>query len=193
MAKKSKHSEYESPRWQKLRLEAMNRDVWKCVNCGDNDSQLHVHHKRYAGRCWESTLEDLQTLCRQCHENLGHHPKGGVWWSEDRDSSSDVICIEHCPHCGCGTFKDKGYTYKCIKCGWSPPFEFPCNLLFDYEQSDVSSDVPFSDIITELKELLPNESHSVVDLAFSSDATAEDEARLLDLMVHEGRRIRGSP
>ena len=58
------------PRWQKKRLEVMERDGWKCSNCGDKESQLQVHHRYYIyGRFpWEYPGFCFQTLCRECHE-----------------------------------------------------------------------------------------------------------------------------
>lgn len=58
------------PRWQKRRLEAMQRDHFKCRQCGDDSSTLHVHHTYYvSGRePWQYPIGTLQTLCRDCHE-----------------------------------------------------------------------------------------------------------------------------
>ena len=58
------------PRWQKKRLEIFERDDWKCRNCGDTTSTLHVHHRRYAkGRDpWDYDERELVTLCEECHE-----------------------------------------------------------------------------------------------------------------------------
>ena len=41
----------------------------ECGNCGDSESQLHVHHTRYvAGRkVWDYSDEELQVLCEACH------------------------------------------------------------------------------------------------------------------------------
>lgn len=63
-------SQYKSPQWQKKRLEAMEAAGFICRICGDNDSQLHVHHKRYVkGRkIWEYDLSELSVLCETCHE-----------------------------------------------------------------------------------------------------------------------------
>lgn len=102
---------YSDPRWQKLRLEVMQRDGWKCVACGDDKSELHVHHMHYFGELWETPMDNLQTLCRCCHEALGPHPKGGVWWSPGGGFS---WC--HCPICGSRSFKDKGSYEKCMDC-----------------------------------------------------------------------------
>jgi hypothetical protein len=35
------------PRWQKKRLEILERDGWKCMACGDKEKTLHVHHIFY--------------------------------------------------------------------------------------------------------------------------------------------------
>lgn len=72
------------PRWQKRRLEVMQRDGWRCVACGDSQSPLNVHHKRYLrGKPpWASPDADLETRCETCHE--GTHGLRGVtiWWDD---------------------------------------------------------------------------------------------------------------
>ena len=55
------------PRWQKKRLEIMNRDYFKCVHCNDEKTTLNVHHKKYTGEPWEAPNEDLETVCEDCH------------------------------------------------------------------------------------------------------------------------------
>jgi hypothetical protein len=56
------------PRWQRKRLEVMDRDGWACLCCGDNASMLHVHHKEYHGNPWDACMDSLETLCEKCHE-----------------------------------------------------------------------------------------------------------------------------
>lgn len=58
------------PRWQKMRLEILNRDEWTCAICGDNETTLNVHHRWYerGKEPWESPAEALVTLCEVCHE-----------------------------------------------------------------------------------------------------------------------------
>jgi 5-methylcytosine-specific restriction endonuclease McrA len=58
------------PRWQRKRLEIMNRDGWKCVKCGDGTREQQVDHLYYErGRDpWDYPSEALQTLCYICHE-----------------------------------------------------------------------------------------------------------------------------
>src|SRR5205085_12374091 len=58
------------PRWQKKRLEVMNRDNFTCRMCGDDKSHLNVHHLYYAesGNPWDVHESALLTLCETCHE-----------------------------------------------------------------------------------------------------------------------------
>ena len=56
------------PRWQKKRLQILERDNWACVKCTDKESTLCVHHLKYHGNPWESDNKDLVTLCEDCHE-----------------------------------------------------------------------------------------------------------------------------
>ena len=57
------------PRWQKMRLEIMDRDGFKCTQCDDAKSTLNVHHAYYIkGRYpWEYPEWSLRTLCEECH------------------------------------------------------------------------------------------------------------------------------
>lgn len=57
------------PRWQKKRLEILNRDEFACRFCYDTKSTLHVHHLQYSGEPWEAKSEHLITLCEDCHES----------------------------------------------------------------------------------------------------------------------------
>lgn len=55
------------PRWIEKRNEILKRDKWKCTECGRDDGELNVHHKKYTGEPWEAPNEDLTTLCLTCH------------------------------------------------------------------------------------------------------------------------------
>ena len=59
------------PRWQKRRLEILNRDNWTCQICGAKDKMLHVHHTCYekGKKPWEYPDKILITLCEECHKN----------------------------------------------------------------------------------------------------------------------------
>lgn len=60
----------QDPRWQKKRLEILERDGFACVNCGSERQTLHVHHSYYAKGVdpWDADGEHLRTLCESCHE-----------------------------------------------------------------------------------------------------------------------------
>lgn len=67
---KQKYSEQiKSPKWQKRRLDILNRDNFTCQICGCKDKTLHVHHTIYIpGRnIWEYEDNQLVTLCEDCH------------------------------------------------------------------------------------------------------------------------------
>lgn len=78
---KDRRSQYagklRDPRWQKLRLEVMQRDDWSCQICRDKTKTLNVHHRWYepSQEPWEATSEQLVTLCEDCHEkeSKGRH------------------------------------------------------------------------------------------------------------------------
>lgn len=57
------------PRWQKKRLEVLERDDFTCLLCGDTETELHIHHEEYSksGNPWDASLNDLATYCKHCH------------------------------------------------------------------------------------------------------------------------------
>lgn len=63
-------AKYKDPRWQKMRLEVLNRDGFKCQMCGSAEKTLHVHHLSYSGidNPWDIHPNLLITLCVECHE-----------------------------------------------------------------------------------------------------------------------------
>lgn len=60
----------QDPRWQRRRLEIMERDGFACVNCESEDRTLNVHHKLYRSGAmpWEYEDDVLETLCGPCHK-----------------------------------------------------------------------------------------------------------------------------
>lgn len=61
------------PRWQKRRLDILNRDAFTCIACGNTKETLHVHHKYYIQHRdpWDYPDFALITLCKDCHTFLG--------------------------------------------------------------------------------------------------------------------------
>lgn len=71
MQKKSTYAEkLKDPRWQKKRLEILQRDEWACQKCFDSESTLVVHHRLYFPNAepWDYPDDLLITLCENCHE-----------------------------------------------------------------------------------------------------------------------------
>jgi hypothetical protein len=72
---KTTNNEYfeklKDPRWQKKRLEILERDGFTCRICNDTKSTLHIHHIIYfkESEPWEYDDKYLITLCKTCHEN----------------------------------------------------------------------------------------------------------------------------
>lgn len=58
------------PRWQKKRLEILQRDNFKCRICNDGVNTLHVHHLSYNKDPWDVLPNQLLTLCDSCHEKI---------------------------------------------------------------------------------------------------------------------------
>jgi hypothetical protein len=56
-----------SPKWQKKRLQILERDNWQCQYCKDTETQLQVHHLKYTKEPWDANKEDLITTCSDCH------------------------------------------------------------------------------------------------------------------------------
>lgn len=57
------------PRWQKMRLEVMQRDKFQCRVCNNAEKTLNVHHRFYTKGAapWEYEPSALVTLCEDCH------------------------------------------------------------------------------------------------------------------------------
>lgn len=60
------------PRWQKKRLEVMERDQFMCRKCRARDKTLNVHHLAYkkGKNPWEYEDDLLLTVCEDCHAQI---------------------------------------------------------------------------------------------------------------------------
>lgn len=72
-----------SPKWQKKRLDIMNRDSFQCVYCHDKETILNVHHDHYKGNPWEAGDDKLKTVCEHCHQYVCHN-----------DDVIDILTVE---------------------------------------------------------------------------------------------------
>jgi len=68
---------FKDPRWQKKRLEILDRDNFKCqsIYCPQEDDPpptVHVHHLMYLKDRdpWDYNNAFLITLCNECHERV---------------------------------------------------------------------------------------------------------------------------
>lgn len=71
------------PRWQKMRLEVLSRDDWKCICCGEKSETLHAHHTYYDQSSegpWDYPAASIVTLCASCHE--AEHQAKRHWMHE---------------------------------------------------------------------------------------------------------------
>lgn len=67
--RKTYFEKLQDPRWQKKRLEILDRAGFKCEWCGSDKFRLEVHHGYYASRFepWEYADDSLYCLCEHCH------------------------------------------------------------------------------------------------------------------------------
>ena len=74
------------PKWQKKRLEILERDEFRCTNCDSKDDTLHVHHYLYKKdrKIWEYNNKYLTTLCDECHSN----------WHTINDKIKEILCVD---------------------------------------------------------------------------------------------------
>ncbi len=88
------------PRWQRMRLEIMQRDGFACRDCKDETATLNVHHTYYAPHRvdpWDYPGCSLITLCESCHK--GRHAGIGkradmLYWCESVLSERTIEDIE---------------------------------------------------------------------------------------------------
>ncbi len=62
-------AKFKDPRWQRKRLEVLERDDWQCQDCNSREETLNVHHLYYKFGCdpWDYPDFALVTLCEDCH------------------------------------------------------------------------------------------------------------------------------
>jgi 5-methylcytosine-specific restriction endonuclease McrA len=55
--------------YAKLRRVVLERDGWRCQQCGTSRN-LDAHHMRRRSALGDDAEANLITLCRECHQNL---------------------------------------------------------------------------------------------------------------------------
>jgi len=69
------------PRWQRKRLEILERDDFTCQKCYETTKTLHVHHKVYSKQKvdpWTYADNVLITLCEDCHQSVSDNIKESI-------------------------------------------------------------------------------------------------------------------
>jgi hypothetical protein len=64
---------YASTYWRTIRQQCLTRDNHRCRLCNSSE-QLEAHHRTYE-RAGQEQLEDLTTLCKQCHDVVTDHQR----------------------------------------------------------------------------------------------------------------------
>jgi 5-methylcytosine-specific restriction endonuclease McrA len=59
--------------YNSLRNRVLERDGWRCQNCGSS-KDLHVHHLEKRSKLGDDALDNLITLCANCHQGQHHFP-----------------------------------------------------------------------------------------------------------------------
>jgi len=79
------NKQLKSPKWQKKRLEILERDNYTCQCCGNKEEQLHVHHYVYRKNTdlWDYEDGYLVTFCNSCHEE----------WHWNNDFIKQKLCV----------------------------------------------------------------------------------------------------
>lgn len=77
MSKKTYGELLRDPRWQRKRLEALQAADFACEKCGNKEKTLNVHHIQYRKNAapWEYELNELESLCEDCHQAIHGYSK----------------------------------------------------------------------------------------------------------------------
>jgi 5-methylcytosine-specific restriction endonuclease McrA len=66
---KAKYSKAALERYSQLRRKVLNRDGWRCQACG-SASKLQIHHLQFRSALGHHAMDNLITLCDDCHKDL---------------------------------------------------------------------------------------------------------------------------
>lgn len=59
-----------SEKWKSIRLQRLVIDGAMCRVCRRRDLSNDVHHIRYPSKWEDTSVDDIRTLCRDCHEQV---------------------------------------------------------------------------------------------------------------------------
>jgi len=61
---------YNMAEWREIRIKVLERDDNRCKTCGFNGKGLHVHHIEYKRNGGNEDMNNLITMCNQCHMRI---------------------------------------------------------------------------------------------------------------------------
>ena len=80
------------PKWQKKRLQVLEKDDWKCRICRSGEKFLQVHHKAYRPvDPWDYQADELEALCLDCHHSAHDFLRGSGRFSLSQFYTSQAI------------------------------------------------------------------------------------------------------
>ncbi|RLG19529.1 hypothetical protein DRN74_06725 [Candidatus Micrarchaeota archaeon] len=65
--------------WDELRRACYARDGYRCQQCGATNVRLHAHHIIPLSQGGTNTLDNLITLCEECHAKYHPHMNPGSY------------------------------------------------------------------------------------------------------------------
>jgi len=63
---KESRSRLDPESYERLRLQVLRRDNWRCQSCGAK-ANLEVHHQEFRSHSGDDSEQNLITLCGRCH------------------------------------------------------------------------------------------------------------------------------
>lgn len=105
--------QYNSPKWQKKRLEILNLHGFKCDECDNKEEkQLHVHHRFYikGRKVWEYDNDVFQVLCETHHKKIHNKNKQNCKAFNYVDNDRLLYILERCEQ-----FNEKDFLHKLCK------------------------------------------------------------------------------
>jgi len=137
---------YESAEWDRNRDRAIRRDQYRCQYCRRHDGpfvDLHVHHIQPISNGGTHELENLATLCNDCHTTLHSG------WFDDHDELPPELLDDHDP--GRLLYPDSRMdTSSCgnqileiLKSDGPTKLSGLCDQIGDYADSTVRSQIQF--------------------------------------------------
>jgi 5-methylcytosine-specific restriction endonuclease McrA len=66
---KTRRIKLEPDAYDRLRLEILERDHWRCQHCGSRHN-LQVHHQELRSHSGSDAEQNMMTLCAVCHRRI---------------------------------------------------------------------------------------------------------------------------